>query len=310
MDFMLTIVSEKNSPTLSVKMDSDAATLFVIRLMDIFADEVKFENGLVVKGRTYQQKTPELIVKLREFIQNNGNQQVLWQFYGVLSGLADGEYFAVITQNINEDNLKIIRNDLLHMNHPDYDDLLKFEADFCQGIIDNYDMVHYGNEKQQVKIGEPDKSKRRCRFCGKMMPEVTFGKVAHTISEALGNKSIVTNDECDNCHYASKTILVQYILNVSARYDCENSRIVVTDNSYYYDPAFEGSRTLYFNFNNADYAMLPGVYTYSINNIVLPTVETNFIITARIEDCGYSVSTLFTLYPQASIFRINPEKKE
>ena len=58
MDFMLTIVSEKNSPTLSVKMDSDAATLFAIRLMDIFADEVKFENGLVVKGRTYQQKTP------------------------------------------------------------------------------------------------------------------------------------------------------------------------------------------------------------------------------------------------------------
>lgn len=32
MDFMLTIVSEKNSPTLSVKMDSDAATLFAIRL--------------------------------------------------------------------------------------------------------------------------------------------------------------------------------------------------------------------------------------------------------------------------------------
>ena len=58
MDFMLTIVSEKNSPTLSVKMDSDAATLVAIRLMDIFADEVKFENGLVVKGRTYQQKTP------------------------------------------------------------------------------------------------------------------------------------------------------------------------------------------------------------------------------------------------------------
>lgn len=80
MDFMLTIVSEKNSPTLSVKMDSDAATLFAIRLMDIFADEVKFENGLVVKGRTYQQKTPELIIKLREFIQNNGNQQVLWQY--------------------------------------------------------------------------------------------------------------------------------------------------------------------------------------------------------------------------------------
>ena len=113
MDFMLTIVSEKNSPTLSVKMDSDAATLFAIRLMDIFADEVKFENGLVVIGRTYQQKTPELIVKLREFIQNNGSQQVLWQFYGVLSGLADGEYFAVITQNINEDILKIIRNDYM-----------------------------------------------------------------------------------------------------------------------------------------------------------------------------------------------------
>ena len=200
MVFMLTIVSEKNRPTLSVKMDNDAATLFVIHLVDVFADEVRIENGLVVKGRIYRQKTPELIAKLRTFIQNNGNQKELWLLYSVLSGLADGEYFAVITQNISEKHLKIIRNDLLHMNHPDYDDLLKFEAEFCQGIIDNYDMIHYGNGKQQVKIGEADKSKRRCRFCGKMMPDVTYGKVAHTISEALGNKSIITNDECDKCN--------------------------------------------------------------------------------------------------------------
>lgn len=38
MVFMLTIVSEKNNPTLSVKMDSDAATLFATEIRGRFFD--------------------------------------------------------------------------------------------------------------------------------------------------------------------------------------------------------------------------------------------------------------------------------
>ena len=56
------------------------------------------------------------------------------------------------------------------------------------------------DRKNNIKIGESDKSKRVCRYCNKKSPEVSFKKVAHSISEALGNKKIITNDECDACN--------------------------------------------------------------------------------------------------------------
>lgn len=238
MDFILTIVSEKNSPTLSIKMDNSAATLFAIHLIDVFADEIGMEEGFVVKGKTYQQKTPELIARLRTFIQNNGNYKELWKLYGVLSGLADGEFFAVFTHAINEEMIMIIKDDLLHMNHPDYEDLLKFKKEFCQGIIDNYEIIHYENGEKQVKIGESEKSKRRCRFCGKMMPDVTYREVAHAISEALGNKSIIANEECDTCNkYLGREVeqdLIVYLspLRTFLSVTGKNGKVTIADDSF------------------------------------------------------------------------------
>jgi HNH endonuclease len=39
-----------------------------------------------------------------------------------------------------------------------------------------------------------------CRFCGRSEPSVTFKLEAHAIPEALGNKSLTTNYECDGCN--------------------------------------------------------------------------------------------------------------
>ena len=200
MDLIITIISEKHCPTLTVKMDSEESALFALHLIDVFADEVSLEDGLIVRGRTYQQKTPELTSNLRMFIENHGSRKELWQLYEIISELSDGEYYAVITQAINESELNAIKENLLHLNHPDYDELMKFKTEYCIGVLDNYDVVHYDNGKDQIKIGEADKSKRKCRFCGRMMPEVSYKKVAHTISEGLGNKCIITNDECDDCN--------------------------------------------------------------------------------------------------------------
>lgn len=52
----------------------------------------------------------------------------------------------------------------------------------------------------QKKVVLGDKENRRCRFCGKTSPEVSFRKVAHAIPELIGNKSIVSNYECDTCN--------------------------------------------------------------------------------------------------------------
>ncbi|MBW8728990.1 MAG: hypothetical protein JF625_28060 [Inquilinus limosus] len=48
---------------------------------------------------------------------------------------------------------------------------------------------------RRVRIGH----KGRCRFCGRSR-ETTFRKLAHTFPEALGNKWVISLDECDDCN--------------------------------------------------------------------------------------------------------------
>jgi hypothetical protein len=49
--------------------------------------------------------------------------------------------------------------------------------------------------------GLKHKSERMCRFCGKKSGEVKFKKDAHVIPEALGNRYLVSDFECDECNH-------------------------------------------------------------------------------------------------------------
>ena len=61
--------------------------------------------------------------------------------------------------------------------------------------------IHYGYDLTSPKqFGEVTKSKRVCRFCGKSIPEVSFRKKAHAISENIGNKYFINYEECDACN--------------------------------------------------------------------------------------------------------------
>ena len=68
-------------------------------------------------------------------------------------------------------------------------------------VMDNYELVTFDLDKdKKIKIGEGLKSKRICRFCKQESPDVNFQKEAHAISEALGNKKLILNEECDSCN--------------------------------------------------------------------------------------------------------------
>ena len=45
-----------------------------------------------------------------------------------------------------------------------------------------------------------EKSQRKCRFCGKSVPQVTFKNVAHLMPEFMGNNNIISDFECDSCN--------------------------------------------------------------------------------------------------------------
>lgn len=46
-----------------------------------------------------------------------------------------------------------------------------------------------------------DGASRLCRFCGKGTPEVSFKKTAHAVPEFLGNRRIISLNECDECNH-------------------------------------------------------------------------------------------------------------
>lgn len=64
----------------------------------------------------------------------------------------------------------------------------------------HYDIIGQWFVRPGEKVVLGDREDRKCRFCGKTSPEVTFKKVAHAIPELLGNKSIESTYECDTCN--------------------------------------------------------------------------------------------------------------
>lgn len=201
MDMLISIITGgKHNPSLSVRIDSEMATVFALEFINLFSDLIKTENGIKAQGRTYQQKTPELLGELRTFIQGHGGHKELWDFYNVLAELKDGEYFAIVARTLTDVEYEAIKDNVLRLNMPDYEGLKRFKEVVCGELLDNYRIIHFEQDRHQVRVGEPEKDKRKCRYCGEMMPTVSFAKDAHTISEGLGNKSIITNDECDKCN--------------------------------------------------------------------------------------------------------------
>ncbi len=62
-------------------------------------------------------------------------------------------------------------------------------------------LVHYsfGFDDIEFRSGTMNKSQRICRFCGNS-GEHYFKKIAHAIPEAIGNKTLFCNEECDDCN--------------------------------------------------------------------------------------------------------------
>lgn len=108
-------------------------------------------------------------------------------------------------------------------------------------IFKNYD-IHYMKSHKQ-KVGESDKRRRICRFCGKSMSDgAAFLNKAHIIPEALGNKHFICNEECDTCnHYFGEEIESDFIKYFDV------SRILANANGKRGSPKlhFKNKKTIY-----------------------------------------------------------------
>jgi hypothetical protein len=57
-----------------------------------------------------------------------------------------------------------------------------------------------GGHKKPVIWGKVEKDKRVCRFCRSDIATTTFNKKAHAIPALIGNKTLFTHYECDQCN--------------------------------------------------------------------------------------------------------------
>ncbi len=60
--------------------------------------------------------------------------------------------------------------------------------------------IYILNDSDKEKIVLGNSENRKCRFCSKQAPEVSFKLEAHAIPESLGNKKIFSLYECDTCN--------------------------------------------------------------------------------------------------------------
>jgi hypothetical protein len=73
-----------------------------------------------------------------------------------------------------------------------------------QLIDENYDQIFIGQYNVGKKHVLGSIKPKRCRCCKKPASELTFSTEAHAIPELLGNRQLVSTDECDECnkHFA------------------------------------------------------------------------------------------------------------
>jgi len=155
------------------------------------------------------------------------SQKAIFKLKNYFNNLNIGDIFAIMNPLYLEeyrnfsDLLNVISILESYRNYREYFlyhmEFLKDKAFMCTSRNYNFYSASKPTIFSKKTIGESCKKRRTCRFCmRKYKPkEVTFKKKAHAIPEALGNKYIFLNEECDTCNeYFSKTIepaIIEYV---------------------------------------------------------------------------------------------------
>jgi hypothetical protein len=180
--------------------DNDIRT--AVELLRVFGAEYDHENAACTVPYE-QQYTKELKERIDAFVlkHKDANKSVQ-QFKKMQSKLKENEWFYFFpNQEINNELEMRMCARLDELNGTVDTERDKKIDELFSDIKANYEWSSPNIDKKgKVKIGEGSKEKRVCRFCGKSTPEVTFKNEAHAISEALGNKQVILNEECDDCN--------------------------------------------------------------------------------------------------------------
>jgi len=154
----------------------------------ILRNTQKTRDALLVLQEKYDAVHPE-IRKLTMFASSNG--------------LVENERFFVFDADKAKWSDRRVAIDELRITAASYIELTMYHNRHYHNYVDlerYFDVYGYGFDGIKVAVGEPDKNKRKCRFCGCTDPG-KYKDVAHAIQDSLGNKILVCYEECDDCNH-------------------------------------------------------------------------------------------------------------
>lgn len=201
MKMTFTIVTLQHAPQIDISGSYEIVVKTYLQVLVAFGATCNVNESGEIKcqGERYQSYSQSIKDNLLTLIPINN---VFGKLYEIFKNMDLGNPFAFFPQTLSDEDISSVRNEMLKRflgnKYPDFE---SYYNDTWKDIHDNYELFFFKNgHNNTTEIGEKEKGKRICRFCGEKQPTTTFENKSHSISEALGNKNIVTNDECDNCN--------------------------------------------------------------------------------------------------------------
>ena len=210
-----TIVTLKHEPQIDISGSYENVLKIYIQVLLAFGAKCDVDESGIMKcqGERFQKYSQNIKENLSHLMVLSSNNAI-GQLYNIFKQMDFGDPFAFFPQPLTVDEISVVREEMIKRYlGPQYENYKSYYDNIWKNITNNYNITHYENGHNTISsIGEKGKSKRICRFCGLKIPETTFNNKSHSISEALGNKNIITNDECDACNaFFGKNIEIDLI---------------------------------------------------------------------------------------------------
>jgi predicted HTH transcriptional regulator len=213
--YKFSVYSKHGDRKVTFEKDNDVNEAFYTQLLILFSD-VDYEKKEINVSCLHQMNDnirKKIAGLTRNFEKINIQVRRIEKWF---EEIQNGEYFYIFpeTEFHPESILHIFGCIELLNNGVSLENLEKeMEKQYVQQeiifseLFGKYEITAYGPKKKHT-YGNLDKKSRVCKYCGKSMSNgATFHKEAHAIPESIGNKTIISADECDDCNdIFSKTI--------------------------------------------------------------------------------------------------------
>lgn len=210
-NFQFLFFRGKHELSLCIESEEDLSA-FILDISLCFATSVNpVDNQLSISCR--QKSSPNLRKRISVFVDLYKEvDPKVHKIRSFIENIPDGEHFFFIpgVKDLSSDAQLLATVELMALDEgQDPDKALAAFKNHLGPFFEHFEIDGRITDKK-TSIGEPLKKNRICRFCGntRVMPNsnstakitTTFKQEAHAISEALGNKTIILNEECDACN--------------------------------------------------------------------------------------------------------------